>query len=137
MTLEEIQAANAAADKERELVQQAETEGPALSDEELAAKRKEYIMKERQDAVVEKIKKLIEDLVADEHDFTTGELGWASDAFKTCLQLRAIKTAQHEEFVKTNQEASEKFYSTKMKDLTIISDENTSKIEESSDSVGV
>lgn len=129
MTLAEIQAANEAADAERVAAQQGETI-PVASEktpEQLAEEQKTIdeakAVEARKQLVVEAVKVLIEDLVEHPDNFTTGELGWATDAFSTLLKIRATKTAEHEEFAKVNQEAQDKFYAIKMKDLTPIEDE--------------
>lgn len=134
MTNEEIIAANEQADKERQaqMAEAAKTEVPTTAPidktpeqlaEEEKVKAEADALKVRQDAVVKAVDALIETLVSDPLDFTTGELGWATDAFTTLLKIKATKTKEHEEFYNSNKEAQEKFYSIPMKDLTPLSDE--------------
>ncbi len=86
--------------------------------EQIKAEEEATFIKGRQEAIKTVIKDLVKQLFASEHEFTVDELGWASDAFKQWLQISTTATKEHEEFAQTNQEAQNKFYSLKVKDLT-------------------
>ncbi len=129
MTIEEIQAENAKADLERvaqaeaEKVEVKEVEPPKLTPEEEEAQKAAEAFKARQNAVVEAVRGLVETLVNDSNEFTVDELGWATDAFKNLLTIRTTATEQHERLSKVLSDAQAEYYSTKAKDLIVVSHE--------------
>lgn len=136
MTIEEIQAANEEADKQREAEMTAQGMTDALASnqspvpvvdktlEQVAADQAEAdliaAVKVRQQALVDSVKALVEALVADVKEFTVDELGWASDAFKNLLTIRTTATVEHDAFAKVTKDAQDTYYSLKAKDLTVI-----------------
>lgn len=140
MTLEEIQKANEVADAARQAQATAETTVvPAAQEnatvsadktpEQLAQEAEVAAEKVRQDAVVTSVKGLIDTLASDPLEFSVAELGWATDAFKTCLQIRVTATKEHNEFAQVNSDAQKKFYALKLKDLTSIYEVDPAKTE--------